>query len=174
MRTAVALSTETTIALPSKPRPTKWRTTSRAIVCSRSGRRMSATSRAKRRTSIASASSSTSALLEDLVQLLVERLVDELELGDPVLVEQRNRRAICDRVAEVVDRDVVAKLPARELLADDERRPSEDHEGRLRKRLPHVLGQHAVLRPVRLVGDDDDVAPIGEHGHLRLAPPQPA
>ena len=67
-------------------------------------------------------------LLEDLVQLLVERLVDELELGDPVLVEERNRRAVGDRVAEVVDRDVVAELPPRQLLADDERRPREAHE----------------------------------------------
>ena len=49
MRTAVALSMATNIALPRNPRPTKWRTRSAAIRCSRSGRVMSWYSVAKRR-----------------------------------------------------------------------------------------------------------------------------
>ena len=46
---------------------------------------------------------------------VVEALVDDLELGDPVLVEERDRRAVLDRVAEVVGRDVVAEDLARAL-----------------------------------------------------------
>ena len=84
-------------------------------------------------------------LLEDRVQLLVEGLVDELELGDAVLVVERDGRAVRDRVAEVVDRDVVAELALRELLADDERRAGEAHERRVRQGLAHVLGEHVVL-----------------------------
>ena len=111
MRTAVALSIATNIALPAKPRPTKWRTRSAAIVRSRSGRVISCV--------LACRSAATSwpscvlvelGLLEDLGQLLVEALVDELQLGDAVLVVERDRRAVLDRVAEVVDRDVVAEL----------------------------------------------------------------
>lgn len=48
-------------------------------------------------------------LLEDVGELLAEALVDDLQLGDPVLVEQRNRRPVLDRVEEGVGRDVSPK-----------------------------------------------------------------
>ena len=55
-------------------------------------------------------------LFEDLGELLVEGLVDDLQLGDAVLVVERDGRAVVDRVAEVVGRDVVAEDLARALL----------------------------------------------------------
>ena len=42
--------------------------------------------------------------LQQLGQLVGEVLVDELQLGDAVLVVERDGRAVLDRVAEVVDR----------------------------------------------------------------------
>ena len=104
MRTAAALSMPTYIALPVNPRPTKCRTRSRATVRSRSGRVISAYSRPKRRTSCALGVLVDLGLLEQLVQLVGEVLVDELQLGDAVLVVERDGRAVLDRVAEVVDR----------------------------------------------------------------------
>ena len=43
-------------------------------------------------------------LLQQRVELVGEVLVDQLQLGDAVLVVERDRRAVLDGVAEVVDR----------------------------------------------------------------------
>ena len=43
-------------------------------------------------------------LLQQRVQLVGEVLVDQLQLGDAVLVVERDRRAVLDGIAEVVDR----------------------------------------------------------------------
>ena len=136
MRTAVALSIATNIALPRKPRPTKWRTRSAAIRSQplRPGDQL-VLGREAARAAPAPAESSSSACLEDPGELLVEALVDDLQLGDPVLVEERDRRAVLDRVAEVVGRDVVAEDLARALdLARDQRRAREAEEARVRQR----------------------------------------
>ena len=67
-------------------------------------------------------------LLEEFVEFLGEILVDQLQLGNAVLVVQRDRRAVLDRVAEVVDADVVTELLARGLLlTGDQRCAGEAH-----------------------------------------------
>ena len=108
-------------------------------------------------------------LLEDLAEFVGEVLVDDLELGDPVLVVERDGGAVLDGVTEVVDRDVVAELLAGQLLAVDERRAGEAHERGVGQRLAHVEGERVVLAAVGLVGDDDDVGPVGQDRHGRLA-----
>ena len=91
--------------------------------------------------------------------LVAQFLVRELQLGHPVLVIERHRRAVVDRLGEVVDRDVIAEHLAGALfLAGDQRRAGEADEGGVRQRLAHVRGENVVLAAMGLVGDDDDVA----------------
>jgi hypothetical protein len=91
------------------------------------------------------------------------------QLGRAVLVEERDRRAVLDRLLEVVDAHVVAEDLAGALLPRDEGRAREGDEERVRQRRAHVHRELVVLRPVRLVDDDDDVRPRVEHlGRLEL------
>lgn len=97
-------------------------------------------------------------VVEQLRHVLVQILVGELQLGDAVLVVQWDCRAIFDGLAEVVDADVVAEHFARLLFADlHQGRSREGDESGVWERVAHVLSEHVVLAPVRLIGDDDDV-----------------
>jgi hypothetical protein len=110
MRTAVALSRPTYIALPAEPATDE--------VAHQIGRDASSAARAgqqrvlraRTRRQLPSASSSNLGLFEQLVELVGEVLVDQLQLGDAVLVVERDGRAVFDGVAEVVDADVLAEL----------------------------------------------------------------
>ena len=73
-------------------------------------------------------------LLQQLGQLVGEVFVDDLQLGDAVLVVERDGGAVLDGVAEVVDADVVAELLAGQLLPGDQRCAGEAHEGSIGKR----------------------------------------
>ena len=98
-------------------------------------------------------------LVEQRVQLVLQLVGGELQLGLPRLVVERHRRAVRDGLGEVVDRDVVAEDLARPLLLPgDQRRAGEADEGGVGQRPAHVGGELVVLAAVRLVGDDDDVA----------------
>ncbi len=97
-------------------------------------------------------------------QILVEVLVDQLQLGDTVLVVERHRGPISDGLPEVVDRDVVTKHLLGLFLTGHQRRPGEAQEGGMGQRRPHVHGQGVVLGAVGLVGDDDDVLAVGDLG----------
>ena len=102
-------------------------------------------------------------------ELGIEVLVGELQFGDPVLVVERNRCLVDDRVSEVVDRHVVAEhLPGEFLLVVDQRRAGEPEERGVRQRGAHVHRQRVVLGAVRLVGDHHDVVTIRQHRHLRV------
>ena len=59
-------------------------------------------------------------LSSSVLQVVVEVLVGQLQLGDAVLVVERDRGAVLDRLAEVVDADVVAE----DLAGSAPRRPS--------------------------------------------------
>ena len=89
--------------------------------------------------------------------------IDQLQLRRAVLVEERHRRAVLDRLLEVVDRDVVAEDLPGALLAGDQRRAGEGEEQRLGQRGAHVQRQRVVLAAVRLVGEHDHVGPVAEH-----------
>ena len=56
-------------------------------------------------------------LLQQLGQFVGEVLVDELKLGDAVLVVERDGGTVLDGVSEVVDADVVTELPLGQLLS---------------------------------------------------------
>ena len=99
-------------------------------------------------------------VLEQLLHVVVQVLVGELQFGDAVLVVQRDRRAVLDRLPEVVDADVVAEDLARPLLARHQRRAGEADERGVRQGVAHVQGERVVLAAVRLVGDHDDVRPV--------------
>ena len=86
-----------------------------------------------------------------------------LEFRDAVLVVERHRGPVLDGAGEVVDRDVVAEhLAGAFLFAGDQRRAGEAEESRIGQRVPHVQREDVVLAAVGLVGDDDDVAAVGE------------
>ena len=88
--------------------------------------------------------------------LIEVRRVD-LQLLPARVVVERHRRAIVHGPLEVVGRNVVAEHAARQLVAFEERRSREADVSRVRQGVAHVERELPVLRPVRLVGDDDDV-----------------
>jgi len=67
------------------------------------------------------------------LDVLVQVLIGELKLGDPVLVVEGDSGAVVDRLLEVVDANVVAEDLPGFLLADDERRPGKRQKGRVRE-----------------------------------------
>ena len=71
--------------------------------------------------------------LDQFVDFVVQVRVDELQLGRAVLVIERHRGAVLDRLLEVVDRDVVAENLLRPFVARDQRRTGESEEERLRQ-----------------------------------------
>src|SRR4051812_19307335 len=75
------------------------------------------------------------------LQFLVKGGIGELRLGDTVLVVERDRRAVLDRLAEIVDADVVAEdLPCL-LLPGHERRAGKPDERRVRQRVTMFIAK---------------------------------
>ena len=65
---------------------------------------------------------------EQPLYVLVEVFVCELELGDAVLVVERNRRVVLDRLTKVVDADVISEDLFGLLFADHQRCAREANE----------------------------------------------
>ena len=89
----------------------------------------------------------------------------EGQLGEPALVVDRHRRPVLDRALDVVDADVVPEHSAGVGVLKLDRRAGEADERGVGQRVAHVARiavEEVVLAAVRLVGNDDDVAPIGE------------
>ena len=115
----------------------------------------------RRCTSSPSVTSSNSASILGLLCL------GQLDLGEPALVVDGHRGAVLDGALDVVDADVVAEDGARVLVGELDRRAGEADERGVRQRVAHVPGEavdEVVLAAVRLVGDDDDVAPVESSG----------
>ena len=88
-----------------------------------------------------------------------------LEPRQPALVVDGHRRAIEHGALDVVDADVVAEHSARIGVGLLDRSPGEADERSVGQRVAHVPREaidEVVLAAVRLVGDDDDVAPLAE------------
>ena len=110
-------------------------------------------------------------LLELVVDERVRALV-EGEFGEAVLVVDGHRGAVEHGLLDVVDADVVAEDRARVRVAQLDGRAREADERGVRQRVAHVPREavdEVVLAAVRLVGDDDDVAPLRQRG-VRVAP----
>ena len=101
-------------------------------------------------------------ILQQGIEFIPKRVVGELQLWDAVFVVERDRRTIRDGLGEVVDRDVVAKDLPGAFLASHERCSRETEKTRVRQRVPHVQREGVVLATVRLIGDHDDVPPVGQ------------
>ena len=90
----------------------------------------------------------------------------QLQLREPALVVDGHRGAVDDGALDVVDADVVAEHGARVGVGLLDRRAGEADERGVGQRVAHVPREavdEVVLAAVRLVGDDDDVAPVREH-----------
>ena len=99
--------------------------------------------------------------------------IKERELGQPALVVDRHRSAVLHGALDVVNADVVAEHRARVGVLQLDRRAGKADERGVGKSVPHVPREsvdEVVLAAVRLVGDDDDVAPLGEHLHSCPSP----
>ena len=106
-----------------------------------------------------------------------------MQLDEAGRVEDRHRRLIGDGLAHVVGVDDIAEHVGRVAVARLDRRPVKPTKVAFgqglaqvtgeAKLLPHIaIADHeacleAVLRSVRLVGDDDDVAALGQQRMLR-------
>ena len=102
-------------------------------------------------------------LFDEIVDVFVEIRVHQLQLGGAVLVKERDRRSILDRLLEIVDGDVIAENILRPLLPGNQRGAGKSDEQRAGNRRPHVHGQRVVLAPVRFVGHRDHVGSVAEH-----------
>ena len=134
-----------------------------ATVSSRSSRVRMWYCRPNSRSSLVSCSGSSCAASIEVVNVLVQVRVDELQLRRAVLVEERDGRAVLDRLLKVVDGNVVAENLLRPFLAGDQRRAGEGEEQRLGQSRAHVQRQRVVLAAVRLVREHDHVGPVAQH-----------
>ena len=125
-------------------------------------------------------------VLDDLLHLRVQPLDlggVQVQLRPPALVVDLHRRPVLHGVGDVVHAHVLPEHAPRVPVLQCDRRPREPDERRVRQRVPQVLGvpvdvparllverrPDAVLAAVRLVADDDDVAPPAQHRVRRLA-----
>jgi hypothetical protein len=115
--------------------------------------------------SLRSTSSPSVASSEPRVDLRPLGLVEH-QLREPALVVDRHRGAVLDRALDVVHADVVAEHRPRVGILQLDRGAGEADEGRMGQRITHVPREavdEVVLAAVRLVGDHDDVAAVGQH-----------
>ena len=104
--------------------------------------------------------------LEALVELGPD-VFWELHLHQAGLVVHLDRGAVLDGLGQVVDVDVVPEDHPGVPVGRLDRRAGEAEEARVGERIAQVPGQavqQVVLGAVRLVGDDDDVAPLRQAG----------
>ena len=99
-------------------------------------------------------------LLDLLGDPVIEVGLGDAQLLAPVLVDQLDGRAVLLRPLEIVARDVVAEDAFGDLVLLEQGRPGEADEGGVRQRQAHVAREAPGLRPVRLVGDHDDVVAL--------------
>ena len=99
---------------------------------------------------------------EDAVEDLVEGLPDDLQLGQPALVEDGHRRLVAHRLLDGVGVDVGAERAqgAAVLLVDGG--AGEAEEAGVGQCLPHVGSEAPVLRAVGLVDHHEDVGGLGQ------------
>jgi hypothetical protein len=93
----------------------------------------------------------------------------QINLRQPRLVIDRHGGLVLLRLQDVVNVNVIAEHGLRILVTAFDRRAGEADERRLGQRIPDMLGEavnEIVLAAVRLICDDDDVAPVGEQRML--------
>ena len=101
--------------------------------------------------------SSSSSFCGDPFVQVADRHAELVAAG---VVVQRHRGLVLDRPLEVVGGDVIAEHPPGDLVVLEQRRAGKADVAGVRQGVAHVQRQRAVLRAVRLVGDDDDVVAL--------------
>ena len=89
----------------------------------------------------------------------------QLQLGEAALVEDRHGGLVLDGALDVVNGNVVTKHRPRVGVGFFNRRAGEADERGVWQCVAHVPGEavnEIVLAAVRLIGDDYDVAPVGQ------------
>ena len=121
--------------------------------------------------------------LGNLVVELRLLVLVQLDTGDTALVIDRNRRAVLDAPVDVVNINVLAEHGGRVHVFLLDRRPCEADEGGVGQGIAKVLGEaigdfaglalhlgsKAVLAAMRLVGNHDNVAAVGQDRIVGLA-----
>ena len=114
--------------------------------------------------------------LGDLVVEVRLLVLIQFDTGDAALVVDRNRRAVLDAPVDVVNIDVLAEHGGRVHIFLLDRRSGEADKGGVRQGVAKILGEaigdfaglarhlgpEAVLAAMRLVGDHDDIAAVGQ------------
>ena len=102
---------------------------------------------------------------------------------DAAFVIDRHRRPILHRAGNVVNVDIVAEDRRRVAVVAFDGRAGEADEGGIGQRLPQIMriavaalarlriefGVETILAAVRLVGDDDDIAAVGQQREILFA-----
>lgn len=102
-------------------------------------------------------------LLQCVQQLVVDVGIVDLQQVASVLVVQGHGRSVLDRAFEVVDGQVPAEGPLRQVVVLQKRRSGEADSRRRGQDAVHVVGVDAVVGAMGLVGQDDDVV-VGDDG----------
>ena len=93
----------------------------------------------------------------------------KFNFGEAAFIEDANGGAVLDGALDVVHVDVVAKDGGSAAIADFERRGGKADERGIRQGIAHMAGEainEIVLAAVGFVGDDNDIAAVGEDGVL--------
>lgn len=93
--------------------------------------------------------------LEDLIGDL--RLLPLAEPVRTVFIIQRNRRSVVYGLLEIVDGNIIAEGPHRELIISEERRPRESDARCRGQQMKHILRKLPVLAAVRLIRQDEHI-----------------
>ena len=102
-------------------------------------------------------------LLQCIQQLVVDVGIVDLQQVASVFVVQGHSRSVLDRAFEVVDGQVPAEGPLRQMVVLQKRRSGEADSRRRGQDAIHVVGVYAVVGAMGLVGQDDDVV-VGDDG----------
>jgi len=94
-------------------------------------------------------------LLDRLQQFLVEPRHIQPELVDLRMIKERHGRMIFNSPLEIINGNIRAKLTLRQFTAL-ERRAGKSYPRGIRKEPQHIVGENAVVRPVRLIRENDD------------------
>ena len=89
----------------------------------------------------------------------------QLQLSKPALVIDGHGGTVHDGLLDVIDADIVAEDRAGVLISQLDGSAGKADEGGMGQGVAHVASvavNKVVLAAVRLVGDDDDVAPVGQ------------
>ena len=85
------------------------------------------------------------------------RIVKVEYLFTAILIIQRNGGTVLHGPFEIVNGDIAAEGPGRNIIAGEKRRACKTDTSRCREQLHHIIGKDPVLAAVRFVRHDDNI-----------------